>query len=514
MLLRPVLLTIALCLTAMLPAAEPDMRDRVFCDPVSQTSFRFPYRYRIVDQYAGHLVDAGQGMFARRTNPQVEITIENGQRVMRVVEPEAARPAYTVLHFSVTPEDLPGEVVAGGLAAVAAHVAETEVDATPYDYYADPEARPHAGEKWAPEGIEGMTWTSADGRGGIILAHDGRYSGLKLAGDPSSSDYVAIVDSFEVLSNRNARRNREVMTWREGQFRQGKVFTRGGDVVSGRTRSDPRPWDQAWEVETAHYHVTTTVEPRQALYFAAYMEALYETFYAVFDPDSMPPYKMEIHITQTVHDMIRLAGTLGIHGLQDGSTGSLTGGFFAPGLLAIVAFNDPVPNYPTRVDKTLAHEASHQFLHVTCNGSQHVPTWINEGLAVYFEAGEFRSKRFNWAPPRERIDLLSQTYRQTNRTLWPLDNYINHYGHIAASQYGEAYAMTHFLVFASSRGLELFKQYWQALRDGRDGGQAFDEIFMAELIEIHGSRAAAIRVWEEALRNYVASGALMRSGAR
>ena len=59
------------------------------------------------------------------------------------------------------------------------------------------------------------------------------------------------------------------------------------------------------------------------------MEALYEAYVGVYQPDTVPPYKMEVTLNRQCAT-IRLAGTLGIHGLSDGSNGQLTGGFFVP----------------------------------------------------------------------------------------------------------------------------------------------------------------------------------------
>jgi hypothetical protein len=166
------------------------------------------------------------------------------------------------------------------------------------------------------------------------------------------------------------------------------------------------------------------------------------------------------------------------------------------------------------IEHVMAHECSHQFLHVTCNGSDHIPTWVNEGLAVYFENGVFQGGEFQIRSPTGRINELKQDYQQQHSTLAPLDEYLSHHGHISAAQYGEVFAMTHFWVFGTCRpdpqlckhkdcGLRRFRDYFQALKKHEDGAKAFERIFMDDMIKAQGSREKAIDVWQKALMDYV-----------
>jgi hypothetical protein len=159
-----------------------------------------------------------------------------------------------------------------------------------------------------------------------------------------------------------------------------------------------------------------------------------------------------------------------------------------------------------RMDKTLAHEASNQFLHVTCNGSDNVPTWINEGLAVHFESGEFKGGRFNWMPPKTRIQQLNAHYAREKTTLVPLEDYFDHHGHIPAACYAEVYALTHFWIFGTKGGKERFLEFWQALKAGEDGNTAFDRIFMVDMIAAQGGRPQALQAMSAELLKYTKAG--------
>jgi hypothetical protein len=280
---------------------------------------------------------------------------------------------------------------------------------------------------------------------------------------------------------------------------KGLALNREGGLLKAPAKDKTRPasWEGAWEVETEHYHVSCNVSPGATLEYARMMEALYEFYASVYEPETVPPYKMEIHIFESEKTFRRMAA-------QRGPIPSGWIGFFSSGDLCVYAYDRGGASMGT--ETVLAHEASHQFLHVTCNGSAHVPTWINEGLAVFFESGEYSNGRYSWQPPKQRLDHLRSAYARENTTLIPLDQYLDYHGPIDSLQYGEVYAMTHFWVFGSAGGAKRFKEYWHALKDGEDGAEAFERIFMTDLIAAQGGRDQAIAAWQQNLLRYVLKG--------
>ncbi|MHC5067451.1 MAG: DUF1570 domain-containing protein [Planctomycetota bacterium] len=489
---RLLLLTIAV--TTLFASDAFPMRDRIFCDHEAGISFRFPYRLHIADQYRGIVID-GTGtvqvqVHDRDTLSEAELAAE--VRRLGQIKREVAHLYHGHGEDIADLDDAALITVLTGTAAT---------DLQPHDYYSDSTDRPFASSSWAPDDI-----TAVSGRLGerliLLLRYPYRseaHAAALVVRD--NDDGRAILASCEVLK---AARRKPGTTWREYQcMKKSKVFTADGRALSAKTKSSTVAWDQAWEIESEHYHLTGTVAPKRLMELANLLEGLYDAYCGVFEPETMPPYKLEIHIADTVHDFAALGEDHGYGPIATGENGSLMGGFFAPGSLSIFTYNEPVAGYPTRVEKTLAHEASHQFLHVTCNGSSHVPTWINEGLAVYFESSELTGRRSVWHPPHNRLKILKQHYSRAGTTLQPLANYLDHYGHIPAANYGEVYAMTHFWVFASKRGRELFHDYWQALKSGENGNDAFTRIFMSEMIEGQGSRQAALTTWQKLLIRYV-----------
>ena len=278
--------------------------------------------------------------------------------------------------------------------------------------------------------------------------------------------------------------------------------------MSTATKLKSVSWDKSWELETAHYHVTTQVSPARLAQYGAFLEALYRSYSQLYDPEVFPPVKMEIHVFNTNEEFRAAAAA---HGF---AIGPGVGGFFVPTLLSIFVYEEVSKQSSATVEEVLAHECSHQFLHVTCNGSRHVPTWINEGLAVYFESGILQGGQFQVRPPKERIARLKGTYESIKTTLMPLQGYLAHYGHIEGANYGEVYAMTAFFLFGTCQGgfanckhkecgLAHFRDYWKALKRREDGTKAFEEYFMKDMIKAKGSREAAIAAWQQAYFTYV-----------
>lgn len=476
------------------------MRWRVFCDYADGVCFRYPYNYYIPEQYIGGL--SRNGGFQSTTSIGREMEID-GKKVMVFEEVEKKQAAYDVRCMSGALNDLPSDLRAKPLAEVADHLAVeakmieagSTIEWKSYNYY-NVQNRPHGDVEWAPVGIEAVI---GEGSGvcGVALKHGQRVSALLLTGGLTDHDNQAIVDSFEVL----ATKGKDTINWREGQTRQGRVINADGKPQKvDNAKIKPLSWARGWEIETKHYHVTTQVSPQKLMEYGAFLEGLYKAYADVYDPDQIPPYKMEIHVFNTWSDFASGAAANGI------PVGPTTGGFFVPSLLSIFAFQDTFEHFRSSsftLEVVLAHECSHQFLHCTCNGSEHVPTWLNEGLAVYFEHGKFQGGKFQIMSPTDRINRLKAEYGRNKATLMPLDQYLNHYGHISPDQYAEVYAMTHFWIFGSESGKKRFKEYWLALKAGESGTDSFERIFMADMIKVQGGRDEAVQKWQAALLEYV-----------
>lgn len=507
--LRPVLLLCFVAFTWLSAADEWAMRWRVYNDIVGGISFRYPYDYYTRDQYKGEL-------FRRTRLPQsssseaeseVQVIEVDGKLVrVRVTGGDGPRSGPDVRAFSLTEAQL-AELGSGtDLGAIGDAVSKQKLTWKPFEYYADSPDRPFASKKWAIKDITAMIGENASSSA-VVVKHGDRHSGLVLTGGLSAAENQAIIDTFEIL--RPGKGKNPPTNWREAQSKTGKVMDGAEKLVGSSGRVQPVAWKNGWDVETAHYHITSHVSPGRLLQHAQYLEILYKGFANIYEPETAPPYKFEIHIINTHAEFMAAAAANGF------PVGESVGGFFVPHQQSIFVYEDSVKwgGDDFSVEHVLAHECSHQFLHMSCNGTRHVPTWLNEGLAVYFEAGTVKGGQFVAGVPKGRIDYLKQLYDRTRTTLIPVDEYLSHYGHIAPAQYGEVYAMTHFWLFGTCQdgckhkpgacGLAHFRDYWKRLKAGEDGTKAFDATFMDGMIKAKGSREAAIAAWQQAYFDYV-----------
>lgn len=503
MAIRPLVVAILWALVAGLVSGEGGgmaMRARVFADAESGIAFRYPYRYMMPDDYVAEFCRqpaAGEG---RELRAQVEVRVFSGR----------ADPL------------IDGEMPWAALTATGDRQVGAALVWQPMDYYRDPSGRPFAARDWAPPGIQAALGGGAT-QSVLVLRWNDRLAGVVVGGRLGDlGDNQGIIDSVEVMtagkgpSGRSGGGSVRPMTWREAQCRRGLVADAAGMMVRPG-RAKPLPWDKAWEVETEHYHLTGNRDPELLQRRAAYYEALHRAYAALYQPERLPPVKAEVHLFDAAEQFELGARQWIDPAFEARRDGSLIGGFFASRLLSLWMYEESglLGGDAFSVEHVSAHESSHQFMHFACNGSSHIPTWINEGLAVYFEAGVIQRGEFVVRLPSERLERLREVYGQRKTTLRPLDWYMDHREAISADQYGEVFAMTHYWLFGSCRpsreqcrhrdcGLKRFRDYWQALRRGEDGGEAFDRIFFRDMVRAQGGRQAAIDAWSRALMEYVA----------
>lgn len=491
--------SLGLCLvTSLLGASERDglLRWRVMADQESRISFRFPFSYHIPDMYH-------PGVTRERPRRQASISGEEAAGMTpeqirdelrrRLREFDVSQVDFDIELFFQPRDAVHEEHGTAALEVIAETLcAQTDMDWQVFDYYANPESRPQAHARWAPPNIEGSLGRSPT-HSALALRYEQGVAVVLLTGAVDAHHNQAILDSIEVM----VEQRREIVTYRHGVALRGQILDADGQAIRPPNANDGIDMRDAWAIETGNYHIISNVSPRHLQTYASMMEVLYETFHQTFSPERMPPFKMEVAVWRSQGEMMRAASTLGVGPMPPGVLG-----YFSPSQLNIMCYEYEMGS-GRNTFSTLAHEASHQFLHVTCNGSAHVPTWINEGLAVYFESAQYRAGRLHIQPPHARLRILRQFYGRNNRMLRSPGNYLNHYGYIPGEQYGEVYLKTHFWLFGVRGGRERFHAYWQALRNGEDGTEAFEEHFMQDIINNFGSRQAALREVERMIVSYI-----------
>jgi hypothetical protein len=168
-----------------------------------------------------------------------------------------------------------------------------------------------------------------------------------------------------------------------------------------------------------------------------------------------------------------------------------TGGMFIPSKSALCAFLEGQGRDVLR--RTLQHEAFHQFAFFAI--SPDLPPWVNEGLAELFEEGLWTGETFKLGqvPPRRLRELHAEmkarklipfkTLMAMTPEQWAQSMKDSARG---AVQYNQAWAMVHFLVYATdSNGAALYRRrlidMLNRLHAGADGTSAFNAAFSDNL---------------------------------
>lgn len=165
-----------------------------------------------------------------------------------------------------------------------------------------------------------------------------------------------------------------------------------------------------------------------------------------------------------------------------------TGGVFIPSKNCLAAYLEGQGRDALR--RTLRHEAFHQFAYEVIGPD--LPVWLNEGIAQVFEEGIYAGNRFliEQVPPR-RLRQLADDMRNgrlatfdkfvfMDHKTWALNMRDRDKG---ATQYNQAWAMVHFLVYARDQrtGEPLYRQRFfemlTAIRNGTPAEQAFTDQF-------------------------------------
>jgi len=230
--------------------------------------------------------------------------------------------------------------------------------------------------------------------------------------------------------------------------------------------------------ETRHYRLHSDVDPDLARDLAKRLDAMYDEYarrLAALGPGSMRRH--DVHVFARKADYGRF--------IDDRLPN--TGGVYIPGRNVLAAFVEDQGRDALR--RTLQHEAFHQFADATLGPD--APVWLNEGIAQLFEEGIWTGQRFIVEQvPQRRLRQLSadldrgrlvpfDEFLATDHKAWARNMRDRERG---SSQYNQAWAMVHFLVYAAGPdGQPLYrKRFFDMLRRikaGQDPRSAFETSF-------------------------------------
>jgi len=114
----------------------------------------------------------------------------------------------------------------------------------------------------------------------------------------------------------------------------------------------------------------------------------------------------------------------------------------------------------SRIQEDLRHEYTHGLLHA---GIGHVPLWIDEGLAEYFEVAETRADRVNTTYANRLVAALGTGWTPDIERLEKLENFST----MTLDDYQEAWAWVHFIVHNGPETRQVLIDYLDDLRTDR-----------------------------------------------
>ncbi|REJ97283.1 MAG: hypothetical protein DWQ34_02465 [Planctomycetota bacterium] len=122
-----------------------------------------------------------------------------------------------------------------------------------------------------------------------------------------------------------------------------------------------------------------------------------------------------------------------------------------PGELSVYAF------WGEQVREDLRHEYTHGLLHASL---EHVPLWLDEGLAEYFEVATQDAARINIDHAEGLATMVANGWQPDLKRMEQLEDV----SEMQRADYQEAWAWAHFLLSESDSGRELLLAYMEELQ--------------------------------------------------
>jgi len=162
-----------------------------------------------------------------------------------------------------------------------------------------------------------------------------------------------------------------------------------------------RPWAEVAPVRTKYYQVKCNSTEEVASDYAALMDRIFETYTVVFPESEFPREdrgEAKVYVWKNQEEFQDM--TFSPPGV---------GGFFNWDANMICCFHGGFGQTGSTYE-VLAHEGTHQFQHRIMKSMRAAPTWVLEGMAVYFgEGAKIGAKKIELHQlPRDRVAGLKQ----------------------------------------------------------------------------------------------------------
>ncbi len=221
-------------------------------------------------------------------------------------------------------------------------------------------------------------------------------------------------------------------------------------------------WEQAYEVETAHYKIKTNVKPDYAKRWGRILEALADKFIDAFQysGNDFNYRKNQIDLYRNQKEfMSREAEILG----RMASKPNYIGGFYDPNSKRLVTFQGPWEGVDDATTLSIvAHEATHQFEDLVIHNMSNAPTFMIEGLATFFEGTAVREDEVIFGRiSYMRLEGMKRAIR-SGSYVHLADLVRTPHRDYTGFHYGHGWGLVHWMMFGpeAKKGRKLLQAYW------------------------------------------------------
>ncbi len=248
-----------------------------------------------------------------------------------------------------------------------------------------------------------------------------------------------------------------------------------GAPLSLLNKSQRIPWSNAFEQRSHHFTIITNTSKKLAGQISQALEQQYKDFVFRFQVRKAPKQPLPVKIFAERAEFKKYTSVNANKG-----TSERAAGYFDPNRVEIVLFWS---DDPEDVLQTLYHEVTHYFVSLYMGPRAYAPMWLDEGLAVYFEASLFKDGRLETGRiPHGRLLELQEAIKAGKhhplRKLMGMKDYGP--GGYDLLGYAEGWSVVYF--FAKSAGghnAKNFGRYMDEIKKGRRHQDAFKKAFNA-----------------------------------
>ncbi len=244
----------------------------------------------------------------------------------------------------------------------------------------------------------------------------------------------------------------------------------------------------AAELESRYYIIETNLSPERAAFVGKVMDATGKAYHGMFRG-----FRGSVRQKMRVRVFATKEGYLAAFARFCGEPIENSRGIYCTADRAVYAYDGD------GLERILKHECLHQFVDHVIGGP--LPTWTNEGLAVYFEEGTIdegsgqlglgrvpawrlkvlraAQKQGTWIPVGRLLTISGQEWSDTLRQ------------GSALVQYSEVWLLCHFLIHGEGGAYtKLFERYLGLVDEAVGGEPAFKRVFGSDFAPLENNLRA------------------------